>query len=580
VSYTIAPTTSQRTGFAISPSEPRALFWALLIFCVLLLLANLGGAALFEPDESRNAEKAREILLLRNWITPHENFLPVLDKPIFFYWLIALAYQLFGVSEWSARLPSALAALGCLVVVYRFARMGRGVWAARWSMLILLTSTEFFLLARVVISDMTLTFFITVALVSFYSAVRSENQRTRLLSCLLMYTALGLGTLVKGLPGLVVPGMVAFFYVLLTRKWRLLRELHLIEGAVLYLLLVTPWYAWAGAENPGYLGYFLRQEHFSRYWTEEFKHSESWYYFFAVLTVGFLPWTPLIPLTVKRLWERMDDRDLFLALWATLPFIFFSASSSKLPHYLLPVFPPLAILTAQTVVTMFSLKDVKSGGLFTVWGICVILLLYLALGTIVPDVITWRIRGAVEQSRFAINVGAVLVLSVCGFFAWSYRNRGGADQRRTFISTGLTLSTVFLVVLQLQDLFSLTRSTKTLAESIAPYVNETRLVLFNTYPAGLMFYLRLNGPMSVVAASGRKTPVMDSQYLQQEQATGVSRFGKVLFTAEEFSGVWSKADPSMRVLLKEGHLSRFQREVGAATKPLIKAGGYLLVARQ
>jgi 4-amino-4-deoxy-L-arabinose transferase-like glycosyltransferase len=580
VNYTIAPPEHQLSRSAISPSELRALSWAVAILCVLLLFANLGGAALFEPDEGRNAEKAREILLLRDWLTPHENFLPVLDKPMSFYWLVAVAYKLFGTSEWSARLPSALAALVCLGLVYRFARIQRGPWVARWSTLILLTSTEFFILARIVISDMTLTFFITLALVSFYSAVHSVNQRASLLSCLVMYTALALGTLIKGLAGMVVPGLVACFYLLLARRWRLWRELHVLEGAAIYLLLVLPWYVRAAAENPGYLGYFFWEEHLNRYLTGEFHRSRGWYYFVPVIAVGFLPWTWLLAPTLKRLWRGMDDRDLFLTLWAVVPFILFSVSDSKLPHYVLPIFPPLAMLSAETVTTMFSSARSKPWGLFVVWGVCAIVLLYFVAGTIAPLLITWRIREVVAQSRFAVVVATVLMLSIHGLFAWSYRMGRAADQTRAFICTGLTLSLFFFVVLQLQDLFSLTRSTKPLANSLGPFVGDNRLVLYNTYPNGLIFYLGVQRPVWVVAAAGKQTPVMDSPYLEHQDSSPVSRFGQVLFTAEEFRAIWSKAAPSLRVLVKEKQLPQFHEEVGATAKPLTKIGEYLLVAKQ
>ena len=190
------------------------LTWLLCLVCVAVLFVNLGSADFFEPDEGRNAEKAREILLLNDWVTPHENFLPVLDKPMFFYWLVALSYKIFGIAEWSARLPSIVFALGCLFLVYHFARQWWGSWAAMWSVLILLTSVEFFLLARIVRSDMTLTFCVTLALCSFYSAIHAENEKAKKLHCLLMYGALGAGTLVKGLIGLVIPGMVFFVYLL------------------------------------------------------------------------------------------------------------------------------------------------------------------------------------------------------------------------------------------------------------------------------------------------------------------------------------------------------------------------------
>lgn len=111
---TTAASTESRSLFRVGH---RIAFGAVLLVCVAALFLKLGAPALFEPDEGRNAEKAREILLLDDWITPHENFLVVLDKPIFYYWLIAASYEAFGVSEWSARLPSALAGAGCVLLV-------------------------------------------------------------------------------------------------------------------------------------------------------------------------------------------------------------------------------------------------------------------------------------------------------------------------------------------------------------------------------------------------------------------------------------------------------------------------------
>jgi hypothetical protein len=105
-------------GFESNSLQPpnRWLPLLLLAVCLFVLFYQIGTAGLFEPDEGRNAEKAREILLLNDWITPHENFFPVLDKPVFFYWLIAISYKAFGLSQWAARLPSALAAFGCLAL--------------------------------------------------------------------------------------------------------------------------------------------------------------------------------------------------------------------------------------------------------------------------------------------------------------------------------------------------------------------------------------------------------------------------------------------------------------------------------
>src|SRR6201988_2692442 len=179
---------------------------ALLLLSAVALFVKPGAPALFNPDEGRNAEKAREILLLHDWITPHENFAVVLDKPIFYYWLGAPSYRAFGISEWSARLPSALAGLGCIALVFFFARRFFGFWRGLWSSLILVTSLEFYLLARIVFFDMRLTFFTTLSLFSFFCALREQKSRWRTSWLGLMYLSLAAPTLVKGPVGGILQG--------------------------------------------------------------------------------------------------------------------------------------------------------------------------------------------------------------------------------------------------------------------------------------------------------------------------------------------------------------------------------------
>jgi 4-amino-4-deoxy-L-arabinose transferase-like glycosyltransferase len=252
VTSEVATSNPQSFVSTASGAADRWLPWLFWVAAVGVLFFHLGAAALFEPDEGRNSEKAREILVLNDWVTPHENFHPVLDKPIFFYWLIALSYKLFGVSEWAARLPSALAALGCLILVYRFVAARWGWWEALWSALILLTSAEFFSLARIVIFDMPLTFFLTLAICAFYEGVHTDEVRHRRFWCLAMYLALGVATLIKGLIGVVVPGIIFFFYLLLIRRWSVLRRIYLVPGAFLFFAVVLPWYLQADARHVGY----------------------------------------------------------------------------------------------------------------------------------------------------------------------------------------------------------------------------------------------------------------------------------------------------------------------------------------
>src|SRR5947199_65875 len=382
----------------VSGIGERSWFWLVCLVWLVIVFSNLGSSALFDPDEGRNAEKAREILLLDDWVTPYENFLPALDKPVFFYWLVAISFKLFGLSEWSARLPSALAGLGCIFLVYRFARLQWGLQEGLWSSLVLITSLEFFLFSRIVIFDMTLTFFISLSLFSFYAVTQTDNPRAGKRHCLLMYTAMGAGTLVKGPIALVIPGAVIFFYLLLTGKWFLLRRLNIPLGAIVCFAVVAPWYLWVEARNPGYLRSFLWEEHFVRYLTPHFSRTKGWYYFFLVLGIGFLPWSFFIPVTAKNLWNRtFTGANLFLTLWVILPFAFFSASNAKLPHYILPIYPALAILTGQAVAA--KMQDTKRSRILYIPGIFIVtFIVYLLVGSAWPNLLAGGMRSDVPQA--------------------------------------------------------------------------------------------------------------------------------------------------------------------------------------
>jgi len=564
---------SLRTGRRIS--------WVLGLICLGLFFANLGGAALFEPDETRNAEKAREVLLLNDWVTPHENFVPVLDKPMFFYWLVAVSFKLFGVSEWAARLPSTLAALGCLWLVFQFADRRWGRWVALWSTLILATSVEFFLLARLVIIEMSLTLFISLTLCAFYSAVHMENERTRKLQCLVMYLALSAGTLSKGLVGLIIPGMVCFFYLLLTRKWSALRKLYLLPGALGYLALVVPWYLWAEARNSGYLRYYFWDEHFIRYLTDEFNRSKDWYYFSGVLVLGFAPWTALLPFAVHRLWRSLDDGDLFLVLWVVLPTVFFSASNSQLPHYILPIFPALALLTGRMIAALFQngTMNGKRWLLYLPWVLIAAAILGIASRVFWPAFFSGELQKKIPDSGFFL-AGCGLALIFFHVVCIAANAKGcWKDQPRMFNCLFAGTIAFFFLLAVLFETGSFRRSAKVLAKNVSPIISrDSQVAIYNNYMTGLLFYLALDRPIWVVAERG-KSASLGSPYVAKFRPAPAPGYGKVFFTYEEFKDVWDRGERPLRLFLPVKMVSRFNDTVGIVTKELLRADGYILATK-
>jgi 4-amino-4-deoxy-L-arabinose transferase-like glycosyltransferase len=560
----------------------KRLPWLLCAGCLVVIFCQLGAAALFEPDEGRNAERAREILELDNWLIPHENFLPALDKPVFLYWLIAISYKVFGISEWSARLPSALAALGCLFVLYRFARIHWGLWEALWAVLVLATGVEFFMFSRLVIFDMTLTFFTTIALCEFYSAAQTEDKNIRRRHCLLMYSAMALATLLKGPIGVMIPGMVFFFYLLLTRKWRLLSQMDMVIGALVFIAIVAPWYVWAEARNPGYLRYFLLEENYFRFLTPHFRRTKIWYYYFLVVGAGFAPWSVLIPFVVNDLRKKaMDDRNLYLILWIVVPFVFFTLSNSKLPHYILPIFPALAILTAKTLMAIVGDTSAKSRWPLTlpllVIGLCVV---FFIAGSVWASLLHNQIRQIASQTGPSIwPFGGVLAV-VLGIFAFAGRMGKWREQRLVYLCYYCTAIIFSVFMGHIAVSVSYQRSAKQLAQNAAPFINpEHQLAFYDEYLTGLPFYLRVKQPIWVVW-SGVKTIIMHNIYVAQKQPPPAAGYGPVLLTFDEFTNEWQKSKQPLLVFIKNKNISRLTEAGTAPTKTLTKTDEYSLVTNR
>ena len=567
-----------------APLESRSnhgiVLGAVLLLCAFALFAHLGAAALFDPDEGRNAEKAREILLLHDWITPRQNFVPVLDKPIAYYWLVASSYRAFGISEGSARLPSALAAAGCVLLVFFFARRFFGFWEGLWSSLVLVTSLEFFLLARIVIFDMTLTFFTTLALCAFFCALHEPHSRRRTALLGLMYIASAAATLVKGPIGVALPGMVALSYLVVTRQLSQVRKLGLAFGIPLFLALAAPWYLEVERYNPGYLRYFFWEENFIRYATPHFNRTEGWYYFLAVLAVGFLPWTLCIPAALRDAWRRRrEDAPLFLLFWTVLPFLFFSFSNAKLPHYILPIFPPLALLTGIQVenkIVSARARDAWPVALACLGLFSLIAFFLFAVET--PQIFSGATRigfsGVPLQNRI-IAIFALIGAAGLGVRAWR-----GRWKSRTVLLVGL--SCVFILYLDLVGqtvaASSAGRSTRNFAAGASPHLKPgDQVVLYDTELESLLFYLKISAPIWIVW-SGHRTSVMGSFYLAEKGVRSAPGAAPVLLTFDQFAEQLSKVpDKHVAIFIKAKNLTRLGQEMSRQTV-LFDDRGLLLVA--
>ncbi|HEX9078625.1 MAG TPA: phospholipid carrier-dependent glycosyltransferase [Desulfuromonadaceae bacterium] len=313
----------------------------------------LGRLPLIDPDEGRYAEIPREMLERGDLITPTLNYVLYFEKPPLLYWINAASFKLFGLTEFAARLPSALCGLATVLVTYAVARRLYSRRTALISALVLGTSAGFVLQSRIILTDMLVTLCLTAALGAFIVAGQGEKRRGSPFPWYLFWLFCALAVLAKGLIGIVFPVGIIFLYLLLTGRWRLLGEMRPLSGPVLFLAVAAPWFVAVSLRNPGFARFFFIHEHFERFTSTVHGRYQPFWFFLPVLLAAMLPWSFLIPGALGRAWRDRHGRDghagLYLLIWAVVIFSFFSKSDSKLIPYILPIFPPLAILIGHRI---------------------------------------------------------------------------------------------------------------------------------------------------------------------------------------------------------------------------------------
>jgi len=330
--------------------------YAFIMLCIVLFLVlwfgNLEFRDLVDPDEGRYAEIPREMVASGDWVTPRLNDLKYFEKPPLQYWITAISYRIFGVDEWVARLWPALAGLAGALLVFA---AGSRLYDRRTGLLaavMLLGMTLYVLCAHFLTLDMSVALFLSTTVLGIAVAQRdgtSAEERRRWM--LLAWTAAGAAVLTKGLIGIVLPAGTVVAYALVHRDYRILRRLHALPGLALFVLICVPWFALVSTRNPEFARFFFWYEHVERYLLPGHHRPGPWWYFLPILAIGVMPFLGLLIWSAPRWWRATTATGFqttrFLALWAAIVLVFFSASSSKLPPYILPILPALALLLAH-----------------------------------------------------------------------------------------------------------------------------------------------------------------------------------------------------------------------------------------
>ena len=333
---------------------------ALLLLSGILFFFRLGTPGLFDADEPAYAQAAREMLTTGDWITPHFNGRPRFDKPILFYWLITLSYRVFGVTEFAVRFWSALAGVTLVLLVAWAARRWFGPPADLWAGLAFATNPLTAFLARAAVTDMLLTLFVTVAILAGVEVLEGSRQAGRW--AMIGWAAMGLAVLVKGPVGLLIPGMALGGSLLVCREVRGgMARLVPWGGPLLFAAITLPWYGLAlGANGWAFVDGFVIKHHVTRYMGVVSSHAGPIWFYLPVVLIGFFPWSGFLPralwhaVTVARRRESGEPAGRLLivcACWVAGVFLFFSLAGTKLPSYLFPAFPAMALLAGASAIS-------------------------------------------------------------------------------------------------------------------------------------------------------------------------------------------------------------------------------------
>lgn len=475
-----------------TPSWQRDFLLLALAFS-LLYFFRLGSYPLSDPDEGRNAEIAREMLASGDWVTPRLNGVNYFEKPPLVYWVTALSLKIVGHNEWAVRAVPALFAVWGVLLTYLAGRRLHGREAGLASAVVLGTSLLWFAIGHIPILDMAVSVFMAQSLFAFIIGVQMPAGAARHRILLLLYASMALATLSKGFIGFLVTGAVMFLWLLVFNQWKRLLPLHLVSGALLFLVIAAPWHVLAAQHNETWFHRYVIFEHFERFLTTAASRTGPPYYFVGIVIAGLLPWTGFLwPATrdaVRGGWSRRDENATawFLVTWAAFVFFFFSISKSKLPPYILPIFPALAVLIGSWLARVAS----EAGGAARLRvGLGVfsflngLLAVALCMAVVRPALVKLTPERALALQVPAFSMAAALILG--GIFApWLAKTRG---VRAAVVGIAATMA-VFLFALQFAAPNINKPSAKPLAEIVRDHAKPgDRVLHYHEFFHNFTFY--------------------------------------------------------------------------------------------
>ncbi len=459
-----------------------------IIAAVVVSFFGLESVTLFDVDEAVFAEATKEMVESDNWLTPTYNGENRYDKPILFYWAMAVSYELFEINEFAARLPSAISGILLSLAMFFFVRQFYDEKKACYASISFILSAYFLIYSHAAVTDMLLTLFITLSLFSFYLSLKKD--RTYIWG---LYIFSALAFLTKGLIGIIFPFGIVSVYLFVTEGFKGLKHGFSLSGIVLFSIISLPWYvAQFMVNGQEFILQFFIKHQFMRYMGVISGHTGPLYYYMPVLILGLFPWIFFLPAGIMNILKNFrspmhykdvgtfsDNLGLFACIWFAFILIFFSLSTTKLPNYILPAIPSLSILI--------------SGGMFANEG-------FFVNKQIQRMIAGWKRYANILIACSAGTAGAAILISE------DYLSKSGFSD--SSLLYGLVVAMFALALLNIYALFSKKRLYEYTAICIAAFLflfSIKAIPLANQYLQGTLHKYslyaknRLGGDERIVA---------------------------------------------------------------------------------
>jgi 4-amino-4-deoxy-L-arabinose transferase-like glycosyltransferase len=477
--------------------------YILFLVPLILYVALLPVLPQMEPDEARYSLIASSMNDSGNYVTPHIKNVTYLEKPPLASWVTAILFKVIGENDFSARLLAALCAWGMILLAYFIGKHFLDEKAGLYAAMLLTISLFHFLLGRLNILDMPLTFFICLAIWQGYLAMRNQNKQYLFY---LFYLYCALAFLTKGIIGVVFPFGILIIWLIWSERWREIWKLFSPIGILIFMVVVCPWLILAQKENHDFLWFFFVREHFLRFTTKMHGKTEPFYFFVPILIGGILPWAIYLIKAWKNKYLRDSlfgkDENKLLIVWLLLIFIFYSVSSSKLPTYIAPMFLPLALF-AGCIFKKYE-EELQAGNVATgnyTYRIALILQsLIVIVALMLPPIFkkySDAEKGLVIMTSdiwwlyIIIPVTALILMTFLPDLIYKKYKKG-------WFSTTYVLCAILLgsMLFPMKDFLAPYRSGKVAKEAIAQYVPKNeKLYQFRENFYGIDFYNKIRTPI-------------------------------------------------------------------------------------